>query len=387
MSDSRDCAACEIKIDGVVAAGTVDGPNGQPGTGILRSVQVDQRIDCPDMFSFDVILVDENRQDVWKSFKEGAKVEISLGWKTPLTTVIKGEVHYLEPVFRSGGSFLTVGGYDVAHRLTRGTRSRTWGDGIEESGAFKSAVNDTISKAGSQVQKGGTSDSLATDEVKEGKGQKKYVAQLNAPDYLFMKWLGYDADKKVDAASSADQKISFKDIDVTGNAVKTLVRETKDASETPVMEARFTLSTVRQVARVEVRGWDPKNKKAIVGKADASDFSFGGTAGSKLTGVALYASDSEGKVLTIVDRPVEDQEEADAVAKAIFNQVSLEFLTAEVELKGEPTIGAGMVVEMKEFADRIDGKFVVMQATHRWNSTSGLTTHLKLARNDAGDPP
>ncbi|NOZ02045.1 MAG: phage late control D family protein, partial [Deltaproteobacteria bacterium] len=318
--------------------------------------------------------------------REGKSVEILMGPMGQEVTVMKGEIHYLEPRFRHGGkSTVTVGGYDRSHRLTRGTRSRTWGDGIQAQDLYPSVVRDVISKA---QDHSGTRDGLSPETV-DGPGAKySYIPQLNVSDFRFMKSLGRDADNKVDAETDRDdRKVSFHKVDVTGEPVAVLVREAAHAgNEVPIHEAGFNLSTVQQYSRVEVRGWDPRKKKAIVGVADSAAYDLGGTMkGWEATGEALYGNASAGKVLTVVDRPVDSKEEADAVAKAIFNQLSMEFITGEVDFKGNPSINPGDVVELKQFGARFSGKYLVVQVTQLMIPRAmGYTTRLKIARNDLG---
>jgi hypothetical protein len=381
MAEDKGVNGCVIQMDGKTLASS----SGSEAPALLESVQVDKRLDSPDMFQFDLHMRPEGDIQVLDEVREGKPIEIRLGPAGDEKTVVKGEVHYIEPHFRAGGqSTLTVGGFDRSHRLTRGTQSRTWGDGYQPQDLYPSVVQDVISKA-AEVQ--GTRDGLTPDQVKGPKSKAMYVPQLNASDYLFMKWLGADADKKVEAATlEDDSKVSFYDVDVTRQPVKVLTRAVKSGGdETGVHEAQFSLSTVRQVARVEVRGWDPKRKKAIVGKAEASDLSFGGQPGWKATGQALYGKEDAGKVLTIVDRPVDSKEEADAVAKSIFNQLSLEFITGEADFPGDPAVKPGDVVEMKAFGERFSGKYLVTQATHLMNPRStGFTTRIKFVRNEVG---
>ena len=380
-TEAPGVSGCIIELDGQPLASSAGG-----GTAALvESVQVDKRLDCPDMFLFDLHVRPEADIQVLDQMREGKAVEIKLGPNGAEKTVVRGEIHYLEPHFRSGGqSTLTVGGYDRMHRLTRGTASRTWGDGLESTDLVPSVVRDVIQNAQEVT---GTRDGFTPDQVTSPKSKPTYVPQLNSSDYLFMKWLGQDVDRKSDSDTlTDDKKVSFYDVDVTKEPIKVLTRAVKSAEgQTGIREAHFSLSTVRQVARVEVRGWDSKKKKAIVGVAEASDYTFGGQPGWKATGQALYGKDTAGKVLTIVDRPVDSKEEADAVAKAIFNQLSMEFLQGEADFEGDPAVNPGEMIEMKDFGERFSGKYLVIGATHSMNArTTGFTTHIKFVRNDVG---
>lgn len=377
----RGVSGCVIMMDGKALASS----SGSEAPALVESVQVDKRLDCPDMFLFDLHMRPEGDIQVLDEVREGRSIEIRLGPAGDEKTVVKGEIHYIEPHFRAGAnSTLTVGGYDRSHRLTRGTQSRTWGDGFKPQELYPSVVQDVITKASDAY---GTRDGLSPDQIKPPKTKVAYLPQLNTSDYLFMKWLGQDLDRKIDADTlEDDRKISFYDLDLKGQPALVLTRAIKGTQgEVGVHEAHFSLSTVRQVTRVEVRGWDPKRKKAIVGKAEASDLSFGGEPGWKATGKALYGKDNAGKVFTIVDRPVESKEEADAIARAVFNQLSMDFLTGEADFAGQPTVKPGDLVEMRAFGERFSGKYLVIQVTHILNPrTTGYITRIKFARNEVG---
>ncbi|MBL6975021.1 MAG: phage late control D family protein [Deltaproteobacteria bacterium] len=392
-SDQTGVSSCIIKMDGeAVVQANSSGTNGagQPaGHMYMESAQVDKRLDCPDMFLLDLDIRVGADIQLLDELREGKEVEILMGPMGQEATVLKGEIHYLEPHFRHGGkSTVTVGGFDRSHRLTRGTRSRTWGDGIQAQDLYPSVVRDVITKS---EDHSGTRDGLSPDTV-DGPGAKfAYIPQMNVSDYLFMKSLGRDVDKKVDADTDEDdRKVSFHKVEVSGNPAIILVRESAHADgEVAIHEAHFNLSTVQQYAKVEVRGWDPKKKKAILGTCKAAEYDMGGsTKGWEATGEALYGSAGSGKVLTIVDRPVDSKEEAEAVAKAVFNQMSMEFITGEVDFKGDPALNPGDLVELKQFGERFSGRYLVTQVTQFMVPRSmGFTTRLKIARNDLGPAP
>jgi len=389
-SNQTGAGSCIIKIDEqtVVQASSGGGGNNQQPAGHMHmeSVQVDKRMDCPDMFLVDFNMRVGSDIQILDDLREGKEIEILMGPAGREATVLKGEIHYIEPHFRHGGkSTVTIGGYDRSHRLTRGTSSRTWGDGVQAQDLYPSVVSDVISKA---EDHSGTRDGLSPDNVEAPGAKFSYIPQLNVSDYMFMKSLGRDVDKNTDADTGTDDRnVSFKKVDVTGEPVKVLVRDAAHAQdEEAIHEAHFKLSTVQQYAMVEVRGWDTKKKKAIVGTSQAAEYDFQGTVkGWEATGEALYGNPSAGKVLTVVDRPVDSKEEAEAVAKAIFNQLSMDFITGEVDFKGDAAIGPGDIVELKQFGERFSGRYLITQVTQLMIPRAmGFTTRLKIARNDLG---
>lgn len=383
MPEEKSVTKCIIKIDGKNVAQGSTGQKLQSKDGwFIENIQVDKKIDCPDMFSIDFQMRADEKIIILDEIKEGKSVEILVGY-TDEKTIFKGEILYIEPHFRfRGPSTVTISGYDRMHRLTRGTSSRTWGDGIQDQDLYSTSIQDVVSKAQEYT---GTSDSLTTEKIEPPNVKFKYMPQLNVSDYLFIKNLGIDADKKTDADTvKDDKKVSFYKVQPAGSPIVTLCKEKLEGTNpTFIKDVHLSLSTIRQYKRVEVRGWDPKKKKNIVGVAEESDYNFGGTPGWKATGKALYGSDSKGKVLTIVDHPVDSKEEADSIAKAIFNQLSMDFITGEAEFQGNPDITTDQIVELKQFGERFSGKYLIIGCTHIINPAStGYTTTIRFVRND-----
>lgn len=387
-AESRDVKSCILKIDGRERiSSTAGGSTTQTPLGSLESLRVDLRLDAPAMFTVELDLRSDARVTVLDELSPGREVEILLGNVGQEVPVFRGEVHYIEPHFRfEGVSTVSLGGYDRSHRLTRGTRSRTWGDGVQADDHQPSVVRDVIQDAGGGS---GTRDSLSADQVESARTRVTYVPQLNASDYQMLQWLAQEGGKDVRAGTPQDdRKIRFTAPELSADPVVTLVREApRGEKEEAIREARFSMSTVRQVAAVEVRGWDAMNKRAIVGVARSPSRDFGGEPGHRVTGQALYGQPTEGKVLTVVDHPVESQQEAEAVAQALFDRLAMDFLTAEVDLPGNPSLVPGVLVRMRGFGQRFDGRYLVTECVHEMvPKGAGFVTRLKIARNDAENP-
>ena len=381
----------EVKFDGDTK---VSGPGGdvetKDGAAIAR-VRVDQRLDAPDFFS--ITLQSDVRSDMdaesfplVENLKPGMEVEIYIGIDAE-ETLFKGEISYLEPSFSAEEHLITVSGYDKTHRLTRGTSSRTWGDGHEINVEYGSVVNDVISQ--SKARKGDTSDSLS-GSTESGDAKRAYVAQFAMNDYQFMQSLGGSAAINTNSQSSDDAaKIEFKKIDITASPVATICREKPDPTDAKLaLRADFALATVQQAALVEVRGWDPLKKEPILGKAEAVSSAFDGTDGPSTAGDAHYGSASSGRVVSVVDVPVSSKDEADEIAASIFDDLAMEFLSADIEIQGDPTIAPGAVVEVKQFGTRYSGKFLIEAATHVAvaGATEPYVTRLHVVRNAAPEP-
>lgn len=384
---SRDVLGVEVKIDGSTELKGDGGKtvNLKDGAYVSR-VQVDQRLDSPDFFAVTLQMMSQADFILLDCIKPGSEVEIQLGYEK-VATVFKGEISYLEPSFSIDEHLLTISGYDKVHRLTRGTSSRTWGEGVEQEINMGTVAQDVINE--SKARKGETSDALSA-EADQSQAKYEYVPQVEVNDYQFIRNLGNIAGIDLDSKSAMDAaKVAFKKLDISGSPKVVICREKPDPPDSRLgLQARFSLSTVRQVARVEVRGWDYKEKKAILGFAEAPSTAFPGTPGHSQAGKAHYGSGSTGRTLTIIDVPVASEAEATEIAQSIFDGVALDFGTADVTIEGVPDVTAGDVVELKQYGKRYGGKYLVEAAQHVMTAGTSdpYVTHLHLVRNASEEP-
>jgi phage protein D len=378
---SEETISIVAKFDGQEKLGSTKLNFGE----VIERIEIEQRLDSPDFFSIDMKIQETgDTQNFYliDDLKLGMEVEIQIGY-ADLDTVFLGEVSYIEPVMEPGHTHVTASGYDFAHRLTRGTHSTTWGKGVEADQTLTTIAGDLISK--SVARQGKSSDGLSADKD-SGETKVEYHAVINQNPYQALQQLIGPTGCAQDSGHLSDKKkVEFKAPQIKSEPVLTICRDKQDPSEAVIARsARFGLSTVRQVAKVEVRGYDPANKKAIKGECEAVSEAFAGTVGPKVAGKAHWGSAGNGAVLTIVDRPVMDKKEADAIAQSIFDSLAMQFQTAEIEIEGTPKVRSGTVVELKQFTDRFDGKYLVNACTHLvagGNAKAPYICRLSLSRN------
>jgi uncharacterized protein involved in type VI secretion and phage assembly len=75
----------------------------------------------------------------------------------------------------------------------------------------------------------------------------------------------------------------------------------------------------------------------------------------------------------VVNRPVDNQDEATTLAKAVFDSHDGSFVQAEGTTVGNPAIKPGMTVPMGGLGTKLSGKYYVTSATHKLSS-EGYTT-------------
>ncbi len=328
----------------------------------LLSVVVDTSLNMPSMFSIllnvslDVETAKVQYIDDEDKFVPGQEVEIKIATDeladepNPVEAVFKGEIVALEPRFNEGGgASLLIRAYDRSHRLTRGRKTVPYLDQKDSDIAKKLAGNAGLSP-----------------EVDATTTTHDYVLQDNETDWEF---LVSRARRNGFCVYCEDNKLYFKKEPPGGEAVALVWGQNLRKFDSRV-------STAGQVSEVVVRGWDPNTKKPIVGKATSlkeDQPKPGG--GEKGPDVAKSGfGKAEG---VVVERPVADQDEAQALAQGILDEIGRGFIEADCESMGDPRIRAGVLVSLENLGQRFSGKYRVTRAVHRYERGS-LTTEFSI---------
>jgi phage protein D/phage baseplate assembly protein gpV len=317
----------------------------------IVSIEVDDSLLLPDMFSITLrdpsfTWTDSNNFDLGKS------VEISVRGENGTIKLLLGEITALEPEFsQTAGPSLVVRGYDQSHRLHRAKRTKTF---VQETDS------DIVQKIAREC--GLKSDVDSTREVHE------YVCQDNQTD---MEFLQQRAQRIGYRMYVEDDKLYFK-------------QAPQSEPDTPelewgqnLLEFQARLTTAQQVTEVNVRGWDPKNKQEIIGRATVPQDTP--QVGESRTGgdAAKRAFNIESKEI-ITDQPVSTQAEADQLAQSICDEMGNAFIQAEGICQGNSGVHAGTIVELKGVGQRFSGRYRITHAVHRYDD-SGYTTRFTIS--------
>lgn len=321
-------------------------------------VSVEADTELPDMFSLEIVSSDDlEDQFQWVDnadlFAVGNVVEVKLGYAEQLTSLFKGEVTGLEPSFNADRlPALVVRGYDRRHRLTRGRQTRTF-----------------LKKKDSDIAAQIAREAGLTARVVDSKVTHDYVLQAEQTDYEFLleraSLIRYEVVVE-------DRTLNFRPVANDGGAALTLTAD-EDLSE-----FNPRLSSAGQVSDVVVRGWDPKNKKEIVGKAQAGDEVS--TMGGERAGAALSKKAFGAATGRLSRRPVLTQAEADQMAVARLNTASLELITGEAACGGRADLRPGKVVKIDGVGKRFGGQYYITAATHVY-TPDGYSTRFSFRRN------
>jgi len=338
---------CHVLIDGAPASEKI-----LQG---LMSVRVEQGLDLP---SVCILRIQDDELEIVDGgdFDIGKGVRIEMGSGRRLKPVFEGEVVGLEmePTYR-GSMVLVVRAYDRSHRLHRGRKTRS----------FVQVTDSDIARKIAQ-EAGLRPDVESTSEVYD------YVIQDNLTNYQFLR---ERAERIGFSVWVGDGKLHFKKASAQEERPITL-EWGKD-----LQKFHPVLSAGRQVDEVIVRGWNVKEKKAIVGRAtkgrDEAEVGHG-KSGSE-TAKESFGSASA----VVVNRPVRTQAEADALAQALADELSGEFVQAEGETTGTPELLPGKKVEIKNVGKRFGGKYFVTSAVHTIRNDAPYKTYFTASGRKA----
>jgi phage protein D/phage baseplate assembly protein gpV len=332
-----------IKVDGSLLS-----------TEIMSSaeyLEVDTTLDMPSMFILRLHDPELRWIDSTTPFEIGKTVEISLpkmvNNRPQMAVVFKGEITAIEPEFAlESPPILIIRGYDKAHRLNRGTKTRTY---------VNASDGDIVRKIAQE--NGLTAEVGATPQV------HKHVFQHSETDLAFLhkraRLHGYEV--YVD-----DRKLYFQAPRGSRGSVSL-------EWGTNLLNFRARLSAANQVNEVTVKGWDPQNKQAITGRASnsssAPQIGVGTWGGAK----AQTAFSGAAKVLEI-HYNVSSQAEADKLAQAILDEINANFVEAEGVAFGNPELLAGQKVTISSVGTRFGGDYIITAARHIYGAEMDYTT-------------
>lgn len=323
--------------------------------GELRSVTVQEDLEVLSMFTLELHNWDDELMKVsWSDsplFAIGNEVEISLGYVGDMQKMMLAEITSLEPVFTAGQPpVLAVRGYDHRHRLARGRKTRT----------FLQMKDSAI--AGQIAREAGLRAQVDATEV-----TLSYVIQSNQSDWDFLRrrasLIGYEIFVR-------DKVLYFRAPPTASAPASTL------SLGTDITEFSPRLSSLTQAAVISVRGWDVKQKKAVVASVRATPGLGGTELGYSVTRAAFGTS-----TMAIVGQPARNVPEADPIAQGQFSAGSLAYVEGEVVAYGQPGLHAGTVVEIAGAGRKFSGRYYVTSVTHTLTREHGYQTSFTVRRN------
>jgi phage protein D len=333
----------------------IDGTEAEDGH--FQSYVVDRDMFQPDMAA----IVLANQGDIYSTKKVGATIEIKVG--NAGTTVFKGEIVGLEPVYKGGEkTLITIRAMNKLHRLLRKRKSITFTDKTDQQ-----ILNQVVGDAG-----------LTLDWKHESSIQYKHVYQHNQTDLEFLRTRAARMGCHV---WCDDTTVHVKQPELQAGPIATL--NVDQAADAILHRLAPRLNSSAIINKVTVKGWNPETKELITGDASVQ--------GSKLGSQTSVAGSGDlgQEESYMVDHPIWSAEEAKALAKARLQDASLSYITGEAEVAGNPVFELGKVVKVVANAigsdDPFNGNYYLMGVTHRHlaskSKEGGFVTLLRFARD------
>lgn len=324
----------------------------------LTDLEVDVSVALPSVFSLTMGGADTQQEHIpWLDedmFAIGRSIEVKLGYENELVSVIKGEITGLEPEFSAvRRPTLRVRGYDRRHRLMRGVQTRTF-----------------VKMKDSDIARQIAGEAKLTPDVVDTKVIHDYLFQANQTNMEFLQ----------ERARSIHYELIVDDRTLRFRPVATKEQEAITLTmERDLLEFYPRLTSFQQVSSVTVRGWNPKQKQKIEGRAGAGDEESRMGGEHSDTGTAPTAFGQH--VTMLVDRPVLSQEEADQMAKSRYKTIGLSLMTGDGVCWGRTDLIPGTVIKVEGAGKRFGGHYYVTSVLHRYSAQRGYRTHFEFQRN------
>lgn len=323
----------------------------------VSGITVDLSLDKAGMFALEMSDIGEPGDEDYliddELFAPGQAVLLNVGYGKNLRFLFGGEVAGLEPSFSSEmPPTLTVRSYDRSLCLQRGTRNRTF---------TRLKYSDIASRIAGEAG--------LSPKVEDSRVEHEFVHQANQSDLEFLRSLAGEIDYEL---AVEDKDLFFRRRAYDGRAAVTLTME-KD-----LIEFSARLSAARQVTEVVMSGWNPKEKRGVVGHAKEGDIAF--MKGGK-TGAGLGRQVCGTAVETVSRHPLMSQAEADQVARARFSQMSLKLIEGGGSTEGRADLRPGVVAEITGVGRRFGGAYYVTETVHRFDQENGYRTNFSVRRN------
>ncbi|AEV83112.1 rhs element Vgr protein [Actinoplanes sp. SE50] len=323
----------------------------------LIRVRVQESIHLPDQFTIrfedaHFQLFDQHR------FRPGTRVEIAFRSDADPVVVTSGEVTTVEVAPGvSGRHELVLTGLDLAHRLARGPRTRSF-----------TGMSDGDVAARIAADHGLDADVDATGAAQD------YVLQIAETDLAFLRGLA--------------ARTGF-DVWVTGGTLHFKRRPSSRVTPPPMrwgdnlldFSARF--ASAEHCDEVVVTAWDPVEKRTVTGRAAEPEY------GTDAPAAAQSAEAARGAFGRTVRRtgqvPASGLAEAEAYARSLLSKASGSEVVLRGLAKGNPLIAAGARVQLERVGQRLAGGYRVTSAEHDFGAGGPYLTRFVCGTRDAGE--
>lgn len=329
----------------------------------VSTVQVDNTLKGADRFTFTVnsTFNFETREfaHLTDLFAFGAAVVIYMGYHEggALTLMHRGIITAVQTSFPASGlPQINVSGYDRTYCMGKGKRSRNWADKTD---------SEVVSLVAREY---GLNPIVVDTQVKFPKTEQSQESDLQFLEKL--------AERNGYEIYAFDNDLYFQP---PGNDKEAVV-ELEWGKGLKTFSPEINIS--EQISKVEVRGWDIKNKQEIVGVSGQGDEK--GRESNEQSGAEIVKKICKEQGELKIRVPVFSKQEAERRADAILKARSEMFVQGGGESIGLPEILADKNVSLLGLGKLFSKTYYVEQSTHTV-STSGYNTAFKV--KDTTAPP
>ncbi|MGW3950407.1 VgrG-related protein [Streptomyces sp. NPDC004752] len=274
--------------------------------------------------------------------------------------LLTGSVTALEVEIDDTGTYTVVRGLDESHRLFRGRRVAGY-------------QNMTLADICVQVARRA---GLQPGTIDVAGPVLEHVAQPNITDWEFIGSLAEEAGVQ---AFVTDGRLHLARPTEAGGAPDPSARAERNPLVLEMgdnlLRCRAGVSAAEQVSAVEVRGWDVRAKRPLIGRADA-----GSTATLALGVTAAEVARPFGAADFVVsDAPYGNQAQVDQAAKALAARIAGSFAELEAVIRGNPQVRAGGAVTLAGVGAPFEGRYTVTSSRHVFDPVRGYETWVTVS--------
>ncbi|MGY3340739.1 uncharacterized protein involved in type VI secretion and phage assembly [Streptomyces filamentosus] len=282
------------------------------------------------------------------------------GGGTEPRPLLDGVVTALELELDESGTYTVVRGLDETYKLLRGARVAGY-------------QNMTLSDIVAQVARRA---GLKPGTVDVAGPVLDHVAQANVSDWEFVRGLAEEAGAQAYVRDGALHVVKPAE---AGGAPDASARADRDPlvleRGANLLRCRASVSAAEQVSEVEVRGWDVRGKRALVGRAPAG---ASATLALGVTAAQVTAPFGEARHV-VTDGGYGTQERVDRAAKALAERIAGSFAELEAVIRGNPEVRAGTPVALNAVGAPFEGRYTVTSSRHVFDALRGYETWLTVS--------
>jgi uncharacterized protein involved in type VI secretion and phage assembly len=272
--------------------------------------------------------------------------------------ILEGEITAIETLFSEQSQApVIIRGYDISHRMHRGRFSRSF-QNITDSDIVKKIAQEVGIKLGTVDASG-----VAHD----------YAFQSNQTNMEFLR----------DRAAKIGFELFVHNGELHFRKPKPNSEELTLTWLTDLRSFRVRTSSAEQVDEVEVRGWDYSQKRAIVSNKKTAKVITETNSGIGKETHSKFTGKRPNPKMIVVDRPVFNAKEADAIAQALCDELGGQYVAADAKAEGNPKIQPGKVVQLKDM-EQHNGKYYITETRHSFVARV-YTTEFSVRGSRGGD--